>query len=981
MMSSNEDAVTAHETVATNQPTSSSSTAAVASTAVTSSTIVSSAAPGPSTASSSTTPTVRVQRSFKSSSSNRWVAREIAALEFLLEIPLQAEGTIVQEGWLKQVQRQNELDTHLKGRQRKTNSDAGDNLLMFLSSSATSGTNKSVPTLTRQGRWWEKWITPELQQQVQQNKPQNLNSEDIMDDRDSRIEDLEGPEEQDATGNNETTKAVAADSSVHTQQHNNNNNNTQNPVPATLVHAPGRRLEGDDAIQVQVPLSVSVQQTRQRTIARLAAMREWELQLAHGITPNARPAQQTKPKPPLLDGRLFMSAKESYPVQVFSLIRYEPKREEAARRRQKLEERGGGGTQFFILPSRDWRGISYRALLPIKEHQHRINFRPTRLDDSGRGSSSKLELSNHKKKELNPAILFDRFASKLTEGSKMSSDDNLSGTPKIYNDDIDDDTDEETVSSDEDDDPYVAGLLDDPNMKLGRHRNVMIGDRATGPIVSSTIQFVKPHLLKAELNQQFRDRFDGYEPPETQRKFIGARVIDGVYTLIDPTEDNNTALGSANMEDDSTLGTNVTSPTNGTTIVPLNPLRKRQGSTSSYSSTNGADGGLNDGQDTIRMPPSLTLSKIRSLKEQALRAAINAKLEISTVALAVVYFERLCLDCRVDKSNRRLSFAACLLIAVKINEDLKALGNEQEVSATQSPLSSKKQPRSTANRFQSLIRPTKKVDSLFASLFSFFTQDWNISLKHLFAAEWGVFAALQFRLSAKPSHVAFHFKLMIKSLGYDPVRYLGVQMYGYWQDALVEEDYDRQDREERRQRQRRRKEEKKLRQLERELEAANRKEKSRSSAIHPDAITAMDKAKNQIVLKTGNANAEKQGESSTSKKQSSRHGLGDIFKLPIGGVGSKRTQSIERQRKPVHETLTGRATLEQHGTNDNLHSTKVISPELRPLSKSVSMFARTSLEVDLTGTNLAAEIEAGRSSGKDDDEDAKSTLSADVIAI
>jgi hypothetical protein len=109
---------------------------------------------------------------------------------------------------------------------------------------------------------------------------------------------------------------------------------------------------------------------------------------------------------------------------------------------------------------------------------------------------------------------------------------------------------------------------------------------------------------------------------------------------------------------------------------------------------------------------------------------------------------------------------------------------------------------------------------LFASLFAFFTQDWNISLKHLFAAEWGVFAALQFRLSSKPSHVAFHFKLLMKSLG-----------YGFWQEALVEEEYHRQERLERRARQRRRQEDKKLRQLERELEAANRKEKFKPFVI------------------------------------------------------------------------------------------------------------------------------------------------------
>ena len=61
----------------------------------------------------------------------------------------------------------------------------------------------------------------------------------------------------------------------------------------------------------------------------------------------------------------------------------------------------------------------------------------------------------------------------------------------------------------------------------------MIGDRVTGGIVSSNIQFVKPELLKADLNKQFRERFDGWEPPKSQRKYIGARVIDGVYTLMD----------------------------------------------------------------------------------------------------------------------------------------------------------------------------------------------------------------------------------------------------------------------------------------------------------------------------------------------------------------------------------------------------------------------------------------------------------------
>jgi hypothetical protein len=605
----------------------------------------------------------------------------------------------------------------------------------------------------------------------------------------------------------------------------------------------------------------------------------------------------------------------------------------------------------------------------------------------------------HKKKEKNSAILFDRFASKAsqsvhTEGTiHTNNKDQVMPQTNNNNEDSKEDeeydTEDESVSSssvENDDDPYVAGLLDDPDMKLGRHRNVMIGDRGTGPIVSSTIQFVKPRLLKAELNQQFRDRFDGYEPPETQRKYIGARVIDGVYTLIDPTEDNNTStLGTANLEDDSTVGTNITNPTNGTTIVHHH--RKRQGSVSSYSTSNGGGGGgsTTDGHDMIRMPSSLTLSKIRSLKEQALRAAIHAKLEISTVALAVVYFERLCLDCRVDKSNRRLSFAACLLIAIKINEDLKALGNEQDISSS-SVSSTKKIQKSTSMRFQS-SRPTKKVDSLFASLFGFFTQDWNISLKHLFAAEWGVFAALQFRLSAKPSQVAFHFKLLMKSLGYDPLRYLGISMYGFWQEALVEEEYHRQECVERRARHRRRKDEKKLRQLERELEAVNRKEKSNRSAFHDgnndksqrnDHLVAL-KSKEDDHHKTDDRNSQQTGNHSNSKRRGSRHGLGELFKLPIGGSG-RRAHSTERSwQTTLHDTtLSGKAIANVERRPVSPRGKNTQSLEIGSFSRSASMFARTSLEKDMIGTSDGPIIASNKEL---EDDDVKSTATDVGIVI
>ena len=249
-------------------------------------------------------------------------------------------------------------------------------------------------------------------------------------------------------------------------------------------------------------------------------------------------------------------------------------------------------------------------------------------------------------------------------------------------------------------------------------------------------------------------------------------------------------------------------------------MRKRQGSITSINSADAT-------KETIRMPPSLTLSKIRSIKHQALLAAVKAKLEIGTVALAFVYFERLCLDCRVDKTNRRLSFAACLLLAIKINEAQVGLvmRRDEEAVTSNKGASSTTNKNSKVTSFQTLIRPTKKSSTMFASLLTFFTQDWSLSIKHLFAAEWGVFAALQFRLHATPSQVAFHFKRLLKTLDWNPVTYLGDEMYLYWQQALAREEYLRQERKTRREVRHQKKEQEKIVHLKRELEAAKSREK------------------------------------------------------------------------------------------------------------------------------------------------------------
>jgi len=69
--------------------------------------------------------------------------------------------------------------------------------------------------------------------------------------------------------------------------------------------------------------------------------------------------------------------------------------------------------------------------------------------------------------------VFNRFV-RDDDDSKAKTDDGSTGS----------------VSS-EDSDVYVPGLLDDPEM-------VRTGSSVTGPIVSSSIQFVKPAVLKAD---------------------------------------------------------------------------------------------------------------------------------------------------------------------------------------------------------------------------------------------------------------------------------------------------------------------------------------------------------------------------------------------------------------------------------------------------------------------------------------------------
>ncbi|CAN9515267.1 unnamed protein product [Ophioblennius macclurei] len=67
----------------------------------------------------------------------------------------------------------------------------------------------------------------------------------------------------------------------------------------------------------------------------------------------------------------------------------------------------------------------------------------------------------------------------------------------------------------------------------------------------------------------------------------------------------------------------------------------------------------------------LTLSKIRSLKREMRTVGEECGLQPVTIAMAFVYFEKLVLQGRLNKQNRKLVSAACILLAAKISSDLK----------------------------------------------------------------------------------------------------------------------------------------------------------------------------------------------------------------------------------------------------------------------------------------------------------------------
>jgi hypothetical protein len=318
-------------------------------------------------------------------------------LDFLLGIPLAAERGIVRAGLSGGAPTPND-----HGKVNMNANTMGEAASTTMTSA--SMTSASAPQHKAQQRsWWEKLIVKDKMFFWDENQQARRRARLALEERElERPEDVVLDETEHVAKGAEAMRRLSSTEGGGDFQKVEVFSMTSDIALAAAATAapPGRRLDGRDAVRIHIPLgdtkhhhvgahtstTTSVGNTpssgatgalttttattdtkkggagfltRHKTVARQAAIREWEIRIAHGLS---------IPQGGLLDGRAFLSSAGSYPVGVFSVIKYEPEKEEAARQRKRLEELGGGGTEF-VVPHRDWRTLYfYLSVLCLISH-------------------------------------------------------------------------------------------------------------------------------------------------------------------------------------------------------------------------------------------------------------------------------------------------------------------------------------------------------------------------------------------------------------------------------------------------------------------------------------------------------------------------------------------------------------------------------------------------------------------------------------
>ena len=89
------------------------------------------------------------------------------------------------------------------------------------------------------------------------------------------------------------------------------------------------------------------------------------------------------------------------------------------------------------------------------------------------------------------------------------------------------------------------------------------------------------------------------------------------------------------------------------------------------------------------------------------------------------------------------------MLASKTNETNVAIVHNHNDTTTKTSGSDDSTTIETKSKYflPAKVRQTNKGTNIMTSLLEFFTHDWSLSLKHIFAAEWGVFVVRNLFLS------------------------------------------------------------------------------------------------------------------------------------------------------------------------------------------------------------------------------------------
>lgn len=159
-----------------------------------------------------------------------------------------------------------------------------------------------------------------------------------------------------------------------------------------------------------------------------------------------------------------------------------------------------------------------------------------------------------------------------------------------------------------------------------------------------------------------------------------------------------------------------------------------------------------------QLPPSLTLSKIRNCKKETLFFGVKLGLELSTLALAMINFERLCLKGLVTKYNRKLTMAVSLILAFKFSENMPGGFDVYK----------------------------KKLDAIL----DYFDKEWDLPRAQIFEAEFGAFVHLGLLLHVPYKHLHIAYMRLLDILNLTSQQYLGEDMLETYRNDVEQYEMD-----------------------------------------------------------------------------------------------------------------------------------------------------------------------------------------------